>query len=125
MPVTKEDWLDARYRTVSAISSPTTSPPTYGFIVRNIGLRPDKNPFAGGELPRSADQLVDLVGRMSLREIVRETADVIEKLCVEAALRATGDNRAAAANMLGLSRQSLYAKLRRYGLGDADFDSES
>ncbi len=30
----------------------------------------------------------------------------------------TGDNRASAAEMLGLSRQSLYVKLRRYGLGD-------
>jgi len=38
--------------------------------------------------------------------------------CIEAALQITGDNRATAAEMLGLSRQSLYAKLRRYGLGD-------
>jgi hypothetical protein len=30
----------------------------------------------------------------------------------------SGDNRASAAEMLGLSRQSLYVKLRRYGLGD-------
>jgi DNA-binding protein Fis len=30
----------------------------------------------------------------------------------------TGDNRASAAEMLGLSRQSLYAKLHRFGLGD-------
>lgn len=29
----------------------------------------------------------------------------------------TGDNRASAAELLGLSRQSLYVKLRRYGLG--------
>jgi len=37
---------------------------------------------------------------------------------IEAALQITGDNRATAAEMLGLSRQSLYAKLRRYGPGD-------
>ncbi len=37
----------------------------------------------------------------------------------------TSDNRASAAEMLGLSRQSLYVKLRRYGLGDATVDSES
>jgi len=30
----------------------------------------------------------------------------------------TNDNRASAAEMLGLSRQSLYVKLRRYGIGD-------
>ena len=32
----------------------------------------------------------------------------------------TRDNRASAAEMLGLSRQGLYAKLRRYGIGDLD-----
>ena len=37
---------------------------------------------------------------------------------IEAALELTSDNRASAAEMLGLSRQSLYVKLRRYGLGD-------
>ena len=39
-------------------------------------------------------------------------------LCIEAALELTGDNRASAAEMLGLSRQSLYVKLRRYALDD-------
>ena len=49
---------------------------------------------------------------------------MIEKLCIEAALKLTDDNRASAAEMLGLSRQSLYAKLRRYGLGDLDVDDD-
>jgi DNA-binding NtrC family response regulator len=40
-------------------------------------------------------------------------------MCIEAALKLTGDNRATAAEMLGLSRQSLYVKLRRFGLADA------
>ena len=47
-----------------------------------------------------------------------ETADLIEKLCIEAALKLTRDNRASASEMLGLSRQSLYVKLRRYGIGE-------
>ena len=34
------------------------------------------------------------------------------------ALKLTGNNRASAAEMLGLSRQSLYVKLRRYSLED-------
>jgi DNA-binding NtrC family response regulator len=55
-----------------------------------------------------------------LKDIVRETADVIERLCIEAALKLTGDNRASAAEMLGLSRQSLYVKLHRYGMGDRE-----
>ena len=43
---------------------------------------------------------------------------MIERLCIEAALELTGDNRASAAEVLGLSRQSLYSKLHRHGLGE-------
>ena len=55
---------------------------------------------------------------MSLRDIVRESTDLIERLCIEAALEYTSNNRASAAEILGLSRQSLYSKLHRYGLGN-------
>ena len=37
-------------------------------------------------------------------------------MCIEAALELTGNNRAAAAGLLSLSRQSLYVKLRKFGL---------
>lgn len=90
----------------------------YGFTVRNVSPRVVTDKPSGRELPRSVEQLAGLVGRVSLKELVREATDVIERLCIEAALELTGDNRASAAEMLGLSRQSLYVKLRRYGLGD-------
>ena len=64
------------------------------------------------------EHLTELIGRVSLKELVRQSTDVIERLCIETALKMTGDNRASAAEMLGLSRQSFYVKLRRYGLGD-------
>ena len=73
---------------------------------------------AGRDLPRSVGQLTELIGRVALKDLVRESTDMIERLCIEAALELTNDNRASAAEMLGLSRQSLYVKLRRYGLGD-------
>ena len=65
----------------------------------------------------------ELVGRVPLKELIREAADVIEVMCIEAALRQTDNNRASAAELLGLSRQSLYLKLRRHGLADFDTDS--
>ena len=65
---------------------------------------------------------IDVVGRVPLRDIVRETTDLIEQLCINAALQLTGDNRASAAEMLGLSRQSLYIKLRRFGIKDTPGD---
>ena len=49
----------------------------------------------------------------------------MERHFIEAALELTGDNRASAAEMLGLSRQSLYVKLRRFGMGDATAENES
>ena len=72
---------------------------------------------------RPVSEMTDLVGRVPLRDIVREATDIIEELCIEAALDVTQDNRASAAEMLGLSRQSLYSKLRRYGLGDLPGDA--
>jgi len=60
--------------------------------------------------------MVNLVGNMPLKEIVAKSADVIEKVCIEAALKMTNNNRMAASELLGLSRQSLYVKLRKFGL---------
>jgi DNA-binding NtrC family response regulator len=78
--------------------------------------------LGGRELPRSAKQLTELVGRVPLKNLVRESTDLIEKLCIEAALDLVDNNRASAAEMLGLSRQGLYVKLRRYGLVDTSSD---
>jgi transcriptional regulator PpsR len=90
----------------------------YAFVIRPIGRRLRDLPPGSQDLPRSVEQLTDLVGRMSLKDIVRESTDLIERLCIEAALSYTADNRASAAEILGLSRQSLYSKLHRYGLGN-------
>jgi DNA-binding NtrC family response regulator len=58
------------------------------------------------------------VGKVPLKDLVQETTDVIERMCIEAALELTGDNRVSAAEILGLSRQSLYVKMRRHNLGN-------
>ncbi len=96
----------------------------YGFVIRPIGRRLRDLPPGAQDMPRSVEQLTDLVGRMSLKDIVRESTDLIERLCIEAALSYTSDNRASAAEILGLSRQSLYSKLHRYGLGNLPGESE-
>lgn len=103
---------------ISGVSVASGPIPCLGFSIRDIGSRMGGERPSLKQLPRSADQLVELVGRVPLQEIVSETADLIEKLCIEAALTLTRDNRASASEMLGLSRQSLYVKLRRYGIGD-------
>lgn len=107
---------------VSAVAVTGGDQPCFGFAIRGVGRRLRDDPAlgaaAGRDLPRSVEQLTELVGRVSLKEIVRESTDLIERLCIEAALAYTGDNRASAAEILGLSRQSLYSKLHRHGLGN-------
>jgi len=103
---------------ISAAAVPGGDPPSFAFTLRDVGRRLPADARAGRDLPRSVEQLTELVGRVPLKELVREATDLIERLCIEAALELTRDNRASAAEMLGLSRQSLYVKLRRYGLGD-------
>jgi len=89
-----------------------------GLTIRSSLSRAAAAPARGPALSRSMEQLSELVGSVSLKDLVRESTDVIERLCIEAALEMTKDNRASAAEMLGLSRQSLYTKLRRYGLAE-------
>lgn len=95
-----------------------------GFVLRPIRRPQDVPAEKTRELPRTAEQLTQLVGRVSLRQIVGETTDVIERMCIEAALNLTSNNRALAAEILGLSRQSLYSKLNRYGLGNGNTEPD-
>jgi transcriptional regulator PpsR len=103
---------------ISAVAVPNGVEPCLGFSIRDVSRRLPAGGKAERQLPRSADQLTGLVGRLPLKDIVGETTDLIERLCIEAALNLTRDNRASAAEMLGLSRQSLYVKMRRFDIQD-------
>ncbi len=83
----------------------------FGFVLRPMSAALAASDVDGQSISRSDEQIASLVGHMPLKDIVRETTEVIEKLCIETALDLTKENRALAAQMLGLSRQSLYAKM--------------
>ena len=108
---------------ITAVSALDGEQPCLGFTIQYSGRRAAKpSRSSNPTMTRSVEQLTELVGRVPLKDLVRESTDIIERLCIEAALELTQDNRASAADMLGLSRQSLYVKLRRYGLGELDQD---
>jgi transcriptional regulator PpsR len=110
------------------IAASVLDPPAdaaYAFSVRDVGRRLAPGDQALPKVPASAKQLTELVGRVPLKQIVAETGDLIERLSIETALTMTRDNRALAAQLLGLSRQSLYVKLRRFGLGGLGSEEES
>lgn len=86
----------------------------YGLAIRELSsdVSSDSNAI------QDPDSVAELVGKTSLKEIVSQTTEIIEKICIETAIKMTKNNRFAAAEMLNLSRQSLYVKLRKYGLID-------
>jgi len=89
-----------------------------GFSIRHIGQRLSQRSQATSDLKQTATKLTELVGRVPLKDIVSETTDMIEKMCIMSALELTMNNRVSASEMLGLSRQSLYIKMRRFGITD-------
>ncbi|MEL6410041.1 MAG: transcriptional regulator PpsR [Pseudomonadota bacterium] len=95
----------------------------YGFVIRNGYADAMESDVPAAAVSDDAmKNVLDLVGTASLKELVSATSDVVEKLCIETAVRLTNNNRVAAAEMLGLSRQSLYVKLRKHGLIDSNSD---
>jgi len=101
---------------VSAVWVPDAEEPCIGFTMRDIGRRLASGPQGARDLTRAVEDLTSLVGRVTLRDLVRDTIDLVERHFIEAALELTNDNRTSAAEVLGVSRQSLYVKLRRHRL---------
>jgi transcriptional regulator PpsR len=117
--IVRSDFGAPQEAQVTAVSALAGKVPCLGFTIRPVSSRLTSVP-TNTVMPRSVEQLRELVGRVSLKELVRESADLIERLCIEAALDVSGNNRASAAQLLGLSRQGLYSKLKRHGLEEFD-----
>ena len=104
---------------MTKISSDTTE--QISFVIREISRAEQPEPIRPAiSSSNNSPSVTELVGSASLKEIVAETTDVIETICIQTAIETTNNNKAAAAEMLGLSRQSLYVKLHKYGLVDSE-----
>ena len=103
---------------VSAAGNSEAAPRLIGMLIRDVGRRMPSG-SEGGPLAGVLGGLAGQVGQMPLLQLVRETTVALERHYIEAALTLAAGNRTAAAELLGLSRQSLYVKLNRYGLDAA------
>jgi transcriptional regulator PpsR len=105
---------------ISAGSRPN-EPRFIGLLIRDVGRRlAGRGDGFGFDL--GLGSLAARVGRNTLPNLVKDAVGLVERHYLNAALKLTVGNRTAAAELLGLSRQSLYAKLSRYGL-DRDPDT--
>ncbi len=104
---------------ISAAGDRRAQPHWFALVLRDIARRPAPSP-EGDRLHAALTAILEQSGRTSLRKLVRDTVEVVERHCIEVALEVSGSNRTAAAELLGLSRQSLYEKLDRYALHGSD-----
>jgi transcriptional regulator PpsR len=93
-------------------------------LIRDVSRRPGGISEDGPQEASPDDKLLGAlvkltrqIGQIPLLDLVRDTGSVIERHCIEGALERVRGNRTAAAELLGMSRQSLYAKLNRYSMG--------
>jgi transcriptional regulator PpsR len=92
-------------------------------VLRNVARRLSSSPESD-TLRTALATMNETVGKTPLRKLVKSTVEVVEQHYVRAALQLAEGNRTTAAEILGLSRQSLYAKLDRYNLNDKELDRE-
>ena len=97
---------------VSAAGNRDANPAYYGVMLRDVSRRVPGP--ATGHLAAVLEAITEQVGRTPLLQVVRETSDAVERHYIRAALQKVDGNRTAAAEILGLSRQSLHTKLNRY-----------
>ena len=106
-------------RTDIEISSTYTSTKFGEYICFIISYKPNENEINTSDnvvSEKATRKITKLVGSAPLKDLVADTSDIVEKICIETALEMTKNNRVATAEMLHLSRQSLYVKLRKHNL---------
>ncbi len=101
---------------VSAAGSTEQEAPLYGLIVRDVSRRSPESQAA--DLPALIDTLSEQLGQVPLLDMVRTATEMVERRLIKDALDRVGGNRTAAAELLGLSRQSLHIKLNRQAATD-------
>lgn len=108
---------------VSAAGNSDANPAYFGVMLRDVSRRVGYP--SDDHLAAVLGAVTEQIGRTPLLQVVRETSDAVERHYIKAALQQVDGNRTAAAEILGLSRQSLHTKLNRYATvagpdGDAD-----
>ncbi len=103
---------------LAAASDDPDAPTCIGVWIRHVAARlPEPNDAQS--TATILERFADRVGQASLPDLVKEATSEVESNCIQAALELTAGNRTAAAQLLGVSRQSLHAKLNRYGADGA------
>lgn len=100
---------------ISASAGAEGRHPLIGVLIRDVGSRLSVTNNVIG-LRSTLGSIISQTGKTSLPKLIDDAVAMVERHCIEAALELSEGNRTEAAELLGLSRQSLYKKLSRYGI---------
>lgn len=100
---------------ISAVGNADSEFQYIGVILRDVSRRIAAD-GDGQDLRASLGAIAEKIGKVSLQSLVKQTVGAVERHYVREALTLANGNRTVAAELLGLSRQGLYAKLNRYGI---------
>lgn len=100
---------------ISAAGIAGTQQQYVGVIFRDVGRRIDTSDSDRG-LRHELGAIAEKIGKVPLRTLVKDAVGVVERQYIREALDLANGNRTVTAELLGLSRQSLYAKLNRYNI---------
>ena len=101
---------------VEISAAPLNGRDAWVLVVRAVDGRLDPTPEDAASLGTRVSEVSALLGQVSLKELVRTVSDLVERHLIRDALEATGENRTAAAELLMMSRQTLYTKMREHRL---------
>ena len=96
---------------ISAVGDRPDQPNYFGLLLRDVTTR-----FSGGRNQRGPGAIEVFAEDFSLEQLVRESTEAIERKAITAVLDLCKGNITTAAKRLGLSRQSLHSKLKKYVL---------
>ena len=98
---------------ISAVGNPAIRPAYVALLIRDVGRR---IAVTEGEasLQSALSAIIQQTEKSSLKVLVRDTVELVERHYISAALDLSEGNRTAAAEILGLSRQGFYKKLAQY-----------
>jgi transcriptional regulator PpsR len=100
---------------ISGVADKDANPGYFGLVMRDVTMRMR----AGGLSDTKAgpeDAVISQAEGATLEQLVRASTQAIEQRAIWAALQQSDGNRTLAAKRLGISRQSLHAKLNKYGV---------
>ena len=98
---------------ISAVGEKDAHPEFFGLLLRDVTSRVRKE-TAEGSIGALADPLESDTQGFSLEQFVKNATAAMEQRLITSALAQSDGNRTVAARKLGLSRQSLHMKLKKY-----------